>query len=112
MKYFMRICDFADEVAPWLNELQLSKITFVNQKPMGASGAFVVPTLTIYYEPDTEAMEFSNIIHELRHAYQYKKYGKLKYLLMKAFMRKKLESDAWTWEEKAVYWFTAKEVMQ
>jgi hypothetical protein len=50
-------------------------------------------------------MEFSNIVHELRHAYQYKTMGKLKYFLSKAFNRKALEEDAWEWEEKAINWY-------
>jgi hypothetical protein len=110
MKYFMKICDFADEQAPWINALQLSRITFVNRKPLGASGAFVAATLTIYFEPDTPEMEFSNLIHELRHAWQYKTMGKVKYFLFKAFRRKKLEDDAWTWEEKAINWWKDREV--
>jgi hypothetical protein len=111
MKYFFKLCEFADEQAPWLNELPLSKIPFVNKKPLCASGAFSGVNLTVYFEPDLPAMEFSNIVHELRHAWQYKKYGKLRYLFMKTFMRKRLEQDAWNWEEKSLYWITAKEVM-
>ena len=105
MKYFKKLCDFADEQAPWLNEFDLFKINFVNKKLPLTSALFFVPTLTVYYEPDTPNMEFSNIVHELRHAYQYKTMGKLKYFLAKAFQRKKLEDDAWTWEEKAINWY-------
>ena len=110
MIHFKKLCDFADEQAPWLNEFQLSKITFVNKKLPLTSALFFVPTLTIFFEPDTEVMEFSNIVHELRHAYQYKTMGKLKYFLFKAFRRKKLEDDAWTWEEKAINWWKEKVV--
>lgn len=105
MKYFKKLCDFADEQASWLNEIDLSKIKFVNKKLPFTSALFFVPTLTVYYEPDTPNMEFSNIVHELRHAYQYKTMGKLKYFLFKAFNRKALEADAWEWEEKAIYWY-------
>jgi hypothetical protein len=104
MRYFKKLCDFADEQAPWLNEFDLSKIKFVNKKLPLTSALFFVPTLTVYYEPDDAVMEFSNIVHELRHAYQYKTMGKLKYFFSKAFQRKKLEDDAWEWEEKAIYW--------
>ena len=105
MKYFTKLCDFADEQAQWLNEFDLSKIKFVNKKLPFTSALFFVPTLTVYYEPDNAVMEFSNIVHELRHAYQYKTMGKLKYFLSKAFNRKALEADAWEWEEKAIYWY-------
>jgi hypothetical protein len=109
MIHFKKLCDFADEQAPWINEFQLSKITFVNKKPLCWCGLFSVLTLTVYYEPDTPNMEFSNLIHELRHAWQYKTMGKVKYFLCKAFMRKKLEDDAWEWEEKAINWWKEKE---
>ena len=110
MKYFTKLCDFADEEAQWLNDLQLSKIKFVNKKLPLTSGMFFIPTLTVYYEPDDPSMEFTNIVHELRHVWQYKTMGKLKYLFMKAFCRKELEADAWNEEEKAIYWFLAEEV--
>ena len=106
MEYFTKLCDFADEEAKWLNNIQLSKIKFVNKKLPLTSAVFFVPTLTVYYEPDDDIMEFSNIVHELRHAWQYKTMGKVKYFFLKAISRKKLEEDAWTWEEKAISWFS------
>lgn len=107
MKYFTKLCDFADEQAQWLNDIQLSKIKFVNKKLPLTSAMFFIPTLTVYYEADTPVMEFSNIVHELRHAWQYKTMGKVKYFFMKAFNRKALEDDAWAEEEKAINWFSA-----
>lgn len=107
MKYFTKLCDFADEEATWLNDIQLSKIKFVNKKLPLTSAMFFIPTLTVYYEPDDDLMEFSNIVHELRHAWQYKTMGKVKYLLAKAFNRKALEDDAWNEEEKAINWFSS-----
>lgn len=105
MKYFEKLKKFANEQASWLNEIDLNKITFINIKLPFTSALFFVPTLTVYYEPDDAVMEFSNIVHELRHAYQYKTMGKLKYFLSKAFNRKALEEDAWVWEEKAINWY-------
>ena len=97
MKYFKKLCDFADEQTPWLNSFDLYKIKFVNKKLSLTSALFFIPTLTVYYEPDDAVMKFSNIVHELRHAYQYKTIGKLKYFFPKAFNRKAFEAVAWEW---------------
>lgn len=111
MEYFTRLCAFADEVAPWINDLPLHRLKFKERSFEWFEGIFFIPTLTIAYKPDTPVLEFSNIVHELRHAWQYKTMGKAKYFFSKAFRRKELESDAWSWEEQAIDWFTAKEVM-
>jgi hypothetical protein len=111
MEYFTKLCDFADEEAQWMNDLPLHRLKFKERNFELFEGIFFIPTLTIAYKPDTPVLEFSNIVHELRHAWQYKTMGKAKYFFMKAFNRKALEDDAWNEEKKAIDWLTADEVM-
>lgn len=106
MEYAKELSKFAKKEAKWLKELPLNRLKFKEKSFNLFEGIFFIPTLTIAYKPDTPVLEFSNIVHELRHAWQYKTMGKAKYFFMKAFNRKALEDDAWIWEDKAISWFS------
>lgn len=86
----------------WLTEFDWKKVTF-GKLPFIVDGLFVAmyiaPLNRILLEDPEKTKEaidvwFSDLIHEMYHAYQRHKKGIIRYFLCKIFLRNALESEA------------------
>ena len=92
----------------WLNCFAWQKIPddplkFGVEGVVTAMYCALTDTLKIAYDRSDEVF-FGSVIHELYHAHQRHTMGLVKYLLMKTFLRKKLEAPAKQAELDATEW--------
>lgn len=106
---YCNICKYSDSGrASWMNEFVWQKIQI---KPLkfGVEGLvtamYCALTNKLKIADDrSDDVFFGSVIHELYHAYQRHTMGLVKYLLMKTFRRKALETPAKQAELDATQW--------
>ena len=98
-----------DPAGVWLTRFPYTKVR-IKELPAGIEGvvqaAYLALSNTVVCAPDKcESVFFSSVVHELYHAYQRHTLGIFRYLLLKTFCRKELETGAKAAELDAVTWY-------
>ena len=101
-----RLHDYAYKNAPWLSSVLFKGIRVgALPKWVPFCGIYLPFVKAIYVKSDEYAeIEFGTLVHEYRHAWQRYEWGWFRYLVKKAFCRKKIEADAEEWELNGVEW--------